>query len=292
MPMDLAEARGRLWARYDAGEIGADEVEARLHMLDRASDGDDAALHAALEGRIPVRYRLAPHRRGLVAAAVAVAVLAGGVGVVSALGSDDDPSGSGQSTGSGFAGPALTVVAEPGVLVDDPPDCDLGEGGDAGDELPTNSALLTDPAFVPEGYEVDDDDAIEPGTDPDIAMSISAGQPLPVEIRARVLDGDLPIRMRSFRYEDAEQAIASADSVRTSACTYAPEPFDIPDRPEINGMVITGVIPTTAFASWRLGDRRFTVAVESEGDESDDVATARQLAGAIAAAELDAARGI
>jgi hypothetical protein len=121
-------------------------------------------------------------------------------------------------------------------------------------------------------------------------MSIAAGDPLPDEIRARVLDGDLAVRMRTWRYADAEASSEAGRAAALSGCSYDAEAFTVPERPELGGSVVRGVIPTTAFVGWRLAERRFIVAVESDGDDPEDVEEARLLAGAIAAAELDAAR--
>ena len=105
----------------------------------------------------------------------------------------------------GFPGPtvvegvAAEVVGEAGVA-----ECATAERADIPTDAAANPALLSEPPFLPEGYELDDDEPIMPGTDPDITMSIAAGNPLPDEIRARVLAGDLPVRMRTWRYADAE----------------------------------------------------------------------------------------
>ncbi|MBA2283236.1 MAG: hypothetical protein H0W25_18660, partial [Acidimicrobiia bacterium] len=68
--IDEARAGGRfaLWQRFDAGEISAAEVEARLQLLDRAAD--DQSVAAATTGRLPLRARLP--RRGLLLGLVAV----------------------------------------------------------------------------------------------------------------------------------------------------------------------------------------------------------------------------
>ena len=96
--------------------------------------------------------------------------------------------------------------------------------------------------------------------------------------------------MRSFRYAGADESAAAAIVAAQSGCDFAGETFAVPDHPEIGGTIVSGPIPTTAFAGWRLGDRRFVVAVEAGTDEADELDEAKQLAGAIAAAELDAAR--
>jgi hypothetical protein len=299
MAMDRAEARAELWRRYDAGEISARDVEVRLGLLERAGD-DESALRDALERRVPP-HRRASTRRAIVAGAAVIAVLLlAGAAVAVVGGGDDDAISTG---GSGRfpenpvpfegGGAVATIVVEPGVAPPPPPDCPEGERQQAGaDEAAASPALLSDPPFLPEGYELDgDDDAIIAGNDPDLTMSVAAGDPLPVEILARVLDGDLPVRMRAFRHEDPEHASAAVAASARSACGYAATYFEVPDRPEIGGAVVTGVIPTTAFASWQLGDRRFLVAVEAEGDGEDDIEEARVLAGLIAGGELDAARG-
>jgi hypothetical protein len=286
--MDRAEARRLIWERYDAGAAGADEVEARLRLVDRADEGDEEALRAAVEGAVPLLRRAAGHRKGLVGAAVVVALLGSGLVAWARDGDTGSPTATSQPPNAGtfVAGPAAVTVVAEAV----PQDCGIDELGVDSDEPPPNPALLSEPAFVPEGYELDDDDDVTPGQDGDSTMSIAAGNPLPDEIRARVLDGDLAVRMRVFRYADVEAAADAGAVASSGACQYGPEPFEVPERPEIAGSVISGIIPTTAFASWRLGDRRFIVAVESDGDDADDVEEARLLAGQIAAAELDAAR--
>ena len=121
-------------------------------------------------------------------------------------------------------------------------------------------------------------------------MSIAAGNPAPVEIRGRSLDGDLPARMRAWRYGSVEDADAAAIEAQVTACSYTALPFDALAHPEINGFVVSGVIPTTAFAGWRMGDRRFLAAVEAASDAGEDVVEARSLATSIAVGELEAAR--
>ena len=74
-------------------------------------------------------------------------------------------------------------------------------------------------------------------------------------------------------------------------CTYAGEPYAFPDHPGVTGSTISGIIPTTAFANWRLGERRFTVSVVAAIDgDPESAAEAEALAGAIAALELEAAQ--
>jgi hypothetical protein len=293
MPMDRAGGRAELWRRYDAGELTADELEARLRLVDRVDDDADVdAVRAAVDGPVPLRRRRSTRRVALVAAAALGALaLLGGVLVVADAVSDDGGGATTPFAGSGFAGPVGTVVVDPGVPPPPPVACeDLAPREDISGEAAANPALLSDPPFAPEGYEHGDDDAVAPGTDPDIAMSTAAGNPLPVEIAARELDGDLVVRLRTFRFASTDDARASAASVSDSACSFGATRFDVPDRPEIAGTVVSGPIPTTAFASWHLGDRRFIVAVESEGDDPDDLAEAQALAGTIAAAELESAR--
>ena len=290
--MDQAEARAALWERYDAGTVPAEELEARLQLVDRAGQ-DEAALRAALDGPLPLRHRAAGHRTAVVVGAIALALVVG-AGVVAAFGGDD---GGGSPTAtSGFGvGPETTFGPVAGVAVDVavapvPPGCPEQELPPAAGEAAANPALLTDPPFMPEGYELGDDDAIVPGADLDTTMSIAGGNPLPIEIRGRSLDGHLPVRMRTWRYADVDDADAAAVNVQQTACSYTPELFEVPDHPEITGSVIRGVIPTTAFAGWRMGDRRFLAAVEADSDDPEDIAQAQELAGAIAVAELDAAR--
>ena len=292
--MDEADARRRLWERYDAGEMTADEVEARLVMLERAGD-DEGAQRDALEGPVPLRQRVRARRVVVIAAAlVGVALLATGAAAVATGGDDDGDGGDGSNgvTPTTFPG---GVILEGDIAVPRPiplpapettiVDCPEREEPDSADEPAANPALLSDPPFLPEGYESDGDQDIVPGND-DATMTISAGNPLPVEILARALVGDLPVRMRTFRYADAEEASASSEDSFRAACQYAPAYFDIPEHPEIGGAVVSGVIPETAFASWQLGDRRFIVAVESNGALEE----AQDLAGEIATAELVAAR--
>ena len=136
-----------------------------------------------------------------------------------------------------------------------------------------------------------------PGTDPDIAMQINAGSPLPVAIRARTLSGDLDVSMRGFEYASADEAVAAGQSVLgQGVCLYGAEGFDVPGRPELVGSVVEGPIPATAFVGFRMGQRRFTVSVVADanpdtGSVSDEaLEAARVLAGTIAGMELDAAR--
>src|SRR5690606_19304042 len=70
------DARAALWARYDAGELGTDELDARLRAVDRAGD-DPAALAQALTG--PVRTPRPGRRRALPGVAVVAAVALGGI---------------------------------------------------------------------------------------------------------------------------------------------------------------------------------------------------------------------
>ncbi len=91
-----SDARTELWRRHDAGEIGADELEARLQGLDRATEPD--AIAAAIDGPVSIRRRLGSGRgrRKLAAAVVTLAVLAAGTGAVVAASAWD---GGGGSTG-------------------------------------------------------------------------------------------------------------------------------------------------------------------------------------------------
>jgi hypothetical protein len=299
MAMDHAEARRALWARYDAGEATAEEVEARLVLLDRTPAGDEAAVRAALDGSIPLRRRVGSRGTGLVLGGIALVLfLIGGAVLAGEHGRGTPPPTSGVFTTGpvtavplppgGFPGP--TIVGGAVVAEAEPAECATAERADIPTDAAASAALLSEPPFLPEGYEVDDDEAITPGTDPDLTMSIAAGDPLPDEIRARVLAGALAVRMRTWRYIDAETSGEAALAAALSGCSYDAEEFEVPDHPELGGSVVTGVIPTTAFVGWRLGDRRFIVAVESAGDDPDAVEEARQLAGAIAVGELEAAR--
>ena len=303
MAVDPADARQRLWERYDAGQASAEEVEARLVLLDRAGDDVDA-IRAAVDGPIPLRRRVASRTGIAIGLAVLVLLLIGGAVVAGEDGGGTPTATSNGGPSGGVvvnnpipalpAPPALPpgpTVVEAGVAVaGEPAECATADTAEVPTDAPANPALLSEPAFVPEGYEVDDDETITPGSDADVTMSIAAGDPLPDEIRARVLGGDLGVRMRAWRYADAAAAGDAARAAALAGCSYDAQPFEVAGRPEIGGSVVTGVIPTTAFASWRLDDRRFMVAVESFTDDPEHVEEARQLAGAIAAAELDAAR--
>jgi hypothetical protein len=283
-------ARGSLWASYDRGEIGADELSARLRALDRAAD-DPAAVERALSGPVHIAN---PRRRRVASMLLgSVAVVALGAGLVTFVG---DAEGPGRQQPGGFdPGVPITVVG--GVAIDPvPPDCpeldDAVARFEALDEETTaaNPALLSDPPALPEGYTVGVDDDITPGSDPNISMSVSAGTPLPHSIQGRTLTGELPVTMRAWVYDSGEAAGQAGMSVLSQGvCQYDAEPFDT-GRPEILGSVVTGVIPTTAFASWRLAERRFTVAVEAGTDASEEAtAAAQQLAATIAGLEYDAA---
>ena len=280
--MDATDARRALWERYDAGEMTADEVETRLRLLDAA--GDDRAVAAALDRPIPLRRRRGTRRAAVAAGAVFVVAVAAGYVT-------GDGGGGGSRAAEGQFGVATTAVGVAGPAASAPPDCPQADTADDPTDPAANPALLSEPAFAPEGYEVDDDDdTIEPGADPDTTMSVAAGNPLPVEIRGRVLDGELAVRMRAFRYADDAASADAAVAAAESGCSFGGESFSVPDRPEIGGTIVRGPIPTTVFAGWRLGDRRFIVAVEPGTDEADELDAAKALAGAIAAAELEAAR--
>jgi hypothetical protein len=293
------ETRASLWARYDEGELGTDELDARLRAVDRAGD-DPLALEQAFEG--PVRAPNPRRRRWLgVAAAGGAAVL---LVVVAVALVGDVGGGSGNGNGNGNGGTAVPLPQPvPGLPVDpEPVECDALDDalerleGIDGTEAPANPAALSDPPALPDGYTVADEVSLVPGSDPDLSMNISAGTPLPVEITARQLLGPLTVTMRSFTYESPEAAGESGLSVVDDAfCVYEATSFTVPDRPEITGTTVSGVIPTTAFASWRLAERRFTVSVQAAdvdglGAGPDETAEAEALAGAIAGLELDAAR--
>jgi hypothetical protein len=215
------------------------------------------------------------------------------VAAVVVLGDDDEAAGTRPGTVvtlEPLPGPVEPVPAEP---VDCPAlDDALARFEDLDEsEPPANPAPLSDPPALPEGYTFADEQALVPGSDPDLSMGIAAGTPLPVDVLGRALLGPLTVTMRSFTYESADAAGESGLSVIDDAfCTYGATPFTVPDRPEITGTTVSGVIPTTAFASWRLAERRFTVSVQAAGDDPASITEAQELAGAIAALELDAAR--
>jgi hypothetical protein len=292
--VDGGEARSELWRRYDAGTIDADELEARLRMVDHAALGDADEVRRAVDGIVPIRRRRSTRKAVVLTLGVlGVMAIAGGVVTVAASGDDDG----GADINGGF-GPVTTAI---GILpvpapAPPPPDCDeftalLEEnGGQFGfPDLPANPVLLTDPPYLPAGYERTSEDDIVPGTDPDIAMSTAAGNPLPIEILGRSLDGgEFPVRMRAFVFDSVETAQQnSRDLARNGLCNFDGERFSVEGRPELFGSVVTGVIPTTAFVSFTLGDRRVIVAAEAG---AGDVEGARRIAGEIAGAELDAAR--
>lgn len=287
------DARAALWARYDAGELGTDELDARLRAVDRAGD-DPAALAQALTG--PVRTPRPGRRRALPGVAVVAAVALGGIGVVSALDDADEPGGAVRPP-AGVDLPAPLPGPAPGII-EPSEDCRELEGAEdaleavADDDPPANPAPLSDPPAVPEGYTFDDEVTFAPGTDPDLPMSIAAGDPPPVEVHARALAGPLAVTMRAFVHESAEAAAVAARSVAGEAlCAYVGEAFAHPEHPEVTGVVISGVIPTTAFANWRIGERRFTVSVVAAiPDDSEATAEAQELAAEIAVLELEAAR--
>lgn len=283
-------ARVSLWARYDRGEIGADELSARLRALDRAGD-EPAAVERALTGAVHIAN---PRRRrvlGMVFGSAAVLVLV--AGAVSFVGDADGP-GRQQGPNVDFGG--STVVVGPIVDVAPPPDCPelddaVARFEEIDQETPAaNPALLSEPPSLPEGYTVGVDDDITPGSDPNISMSVSAGTPPPHTIQGRTLTGALPVTMRAWVYDSGEAAGQAGMSVLgQGVCQYDAEPFET-GREEILGSVVTGVIPTTAFASWRLAERRYTVAVEAGPDaDAEATADAQQLASTIAALEYDAA---
>jgi hypothetical protein len=287
------DARQVLWERYDAGDLSTEELDARLRAVDRAGD-DPKKLASAVDGQVRLRRSNRRLGRALVAVGAALLLVVAAVAIA-------DLAGDG---GSDSSDPGVVVI-EPGgavggvggVVVEPPPDCpELDEALERFEDLdeesaPANPALLSDPAFVPEGYLLGDEEPIVPGADTEIAMSVSAGNPPPIDILARTLDGPMPVSMRTWVYDSADAASEAGMSVLgQGVCTYDMAAFEVPDRPEIGGSVVTGVIPTTAFASWRLGERRFTVAVEAGTDaDAEATAAAQQLAGEIAAREYDAA---
>lgn len=285
--MDGRSARDELWRRYDDGTIGAEELEARLRLVDRA--GDEATLRTALDGPLG---EVGPRRRTAIVGGVGAALVAAVALPLVFLGDGSD--------GAATVGTATTgaVVAPPVVPVPVAPSCPEADDALAAieaaalDELPANPALLSDPPVTPEGYTVDDDEEVVPGTDPDVAMQVLAGTPPPVAIRARTLRGDLDVTMRAFRFASVEEAGASGASVvANGVCNFGAEGFAVPDRPELTGSVVEGPIPLTTFVNFRLGDRRFSVAVVVAGDGgAEELAAAQALAGQVAALELDAAR--
>jgi hypothetical protein len=287
------ETRASLWARYDEGGLGSDELDARLRAVDRAGD-DPLALERALAG--PVRVTPPGRKRwlGIVAAGAACVLLV--VGAVALVGEPDDAGDArGPTTGGGDPVP-LPLPVPP--IEPEPVDCpELDDAiaaveEIANDESPANPALLSEPPALPDGYTVADEVTLVPGSDPDLSMNIAAGNPLPVDIVARALTGELTVTMRTFTYESAEAAAESGRSVIDDAiCTYAGAPFAFPDHPGVTGSTISGIIPTTAFANWRLGERRFTVSVLAAIDgDPESAAEAEALAGTIAALELEAAQ--
>jgi hypothetical protein len=287
------ETRASLWARYDEGGLGTDELDARLRAVDRAGD-DPLALERALDG--PVRVTPPGRKRWLgLAAAVVACILLVGVAVALSGGDPDEDEASGPTRGGNFE-PIPLPQPDPGVV--DAVDCpELDDAvaaveDIANDESPANPALLSEPPALPDGYAVGDEVTLAPGSDPDLSMNIAAGNPLPIDILARALTGELTVTMRTFTYESAEAAAESGLSVIDDAiCTYGGVPYDFPDHPGITGSTISGIIPTTAFANWRLGERRFTVSVVAAIDgDPESAAEAEALAGTIAALELEAAQ--
>src|SRR5690606_36565797 len=115
------------------------------------------------------------------------------------------------------------VVAEPVGGAD----CSLPDSPESWEEPAANPALLSDPPYVPEGYELAEELVIEPGTDPDSNMGIAAGNPAPEEILGRSLDGDLRVELRAFRYADTLSSTESGQSAASTACANA-EHFDVP----------------------------------------------------------------
>jgi hypothetical protein len=294
--LDGRGAREELWRRYDAGALDAKQLEARLRAVDRA--GDEPTLRQALDAPLTTTD---PRRRMFLVAGIAVLlVVAIAVPLVVLDGDPDDALAVTSTTGGDV--PPVTPPPVPAVIpafeeCDELDDAIAATEAAAIADLPANPSLLSDPPSLPEGYAVDDDEDLVPGTDPDIAMQINAGSPLPVEIRARTLSGELDVNIRSFRYASVDDAVAAGRSVIGSGvCTYGAEGFPVPDHPELTGSVVSGPIPTTAFVGFRYGDRRFTVAVVADDDPTTGQASdealeaAKALAGTIAALELDAAR--
>src|SRR5262245_55430849 len=261
-------------------------------MVDQAALGDAEQVRRAVEGTVPIRRRRSARKAVLLSLGVlGVIAVAGGLLTVVAAG-DDAP-----DVTNGPFGPVTTGIGVvPVVPPDQPPDCDEftelleEDGGQFGvPDLPANPVLLTDPPYVPAGYERTSEDEIVPGTDPDIAMSTAAGNPLPIQILGRSLGGgEFPVRMRAFVFDSVETAQQNShDLARSGLCNFDGERFPVEGRPELFGTVVTGVIPTTAFVSFTIGDRRVIVAAEQG---AGDLEGAKRVAGEIAGAELDAAR--
>lgn len=293
--LDGRGAREELWRRYDAGELDAKALEARLRAVDRA--GDEATLRQALDAPLTATD---PRRRALLVAGIVVVLLVAVAVPLVVLGDDaEDALATTSTTGVAppITPPVLPPIVQPAEDCEELDDAIAATAAAAIEEPAANPSLLSDPPALPEGYLVDDDEDVVPGTDPDIAMQVNAGNPLPVEIRARTLSGDLDVGLRTFRYASAEDAVAAGRSVIGSGvCTYGAEGFPVPDHPELIGSIVSGPIPTTAFVGFRMADRRFTVAVVADSDavtgEVTDEAleAAKALAGTVAALELDAAR--
>ena len=250
---------------------------------------------SALAG--PVRVTPPGRKRWLGIAAAAVACVLLVVVAIALVGGDPDEERGQRSDARRQLRADPAARAQPPI---EPEPVDCPELDDAvaavediaNDESPANPALLSEPPALPDGYTVDDEVTFEPGSDPDLSMNIAAGNPLPIDIFARALTGELTVTMRTFTYESAEAAAESGLSVIDDAiCTYAGVPYDFPDHPGITGSTISGIIPTTAFANWRLGERRFTVSVVAAIDgDPESAAEAEALAGTIAALELEAAQ--
>jgi hypothetical protein len=302
-------ARADVWRRFDAGEIGAAEVEARLRRIDRAVDDDTVA--GAASGTLPITSRLSRRSLALIGALGVIVVGLGVAAVVTGVGEDELGAGGGQTVGTGEVGAPTdggvgVIVGGPAVDPVAPPPF-VGPGCEALDDLtaaqeasgvdvtqqPTNPVLLTDPAFVPEGWEFGDDYSVTPGGESDIAMSTAAGTPGPIEIAARDLDGPRRITMRTFVYEDHDTAVAASSSApMTSLCSFNGRLVEDPSGNGLFTVVLTDApIPPAAFSGWLRGDRRFTVMVEAASTEEADLDAAAAAAGEIAAAELAAALG-
>ncbi|SRR6266545_450587 len=299
--VDATSARAELWERYDAGRIGADELEARLQLVDRAGDPD--ALAAALDGAVPFHRRRTVRRARpgvLAAVAVTVVIAVTGVVVASAIGDGREGSGLGQNRiaiavdGVPVPAPPVTPVGVAGAAVEPAttavPDCEEAKprADDAGpppEDLVFGDHILSDPPAVPEGFTLVDD--FEVGAETDVAWQISAGDPPPLATWGRVLqasdESGTTIEMRGYEYESAEIAARIAtDGGKVGICQYQGKPFDVPGIPRAGGLTVTVAGPT-AYASFTTGAHRVIVAAKQP-----DLDLATEHAVAVLTAEWDA----
>jgi hypothetical protein len=292
---DRGAARGELWRRFDAGLIDADQLEARLQLVDRAANG--TALAAAVDGRLPARRRVRPgtlYMAGRTAVAVvgAILLLAGGMAFLAirdARTSTNAPAAT-ALTLPALQGPVVPPVAP--VAPGQAASCPAADAATASqDPLPPETAfdapqsdhLLADPPPAVDGYEVTYD-AEQTGAETDSAWSVAAGSnPAPSRTWVRTRQGDDRVEIHAYLYDSHATAMAVGhDAFVTGVCNFNGLPVPVDGLPGSYVLTVTTLEPT-AYTGFTLGPVRVVVAAFDA-----DLELARTHAIAVAKAEHDA----